>query len=227
MDSRAAFNSFLSTSEGNVSSSKTFEQPAPDCVETVSGPKAHIDLAANKSQSYFARKWAPTCFFVQSARTSPRSKSSATPSSNGSAIIVSLFRLFGVSEKHFNEDVSTTVSQNATTGSATLISTDEYISLKSCIAQSRYSSPVPTTTCSPLSSTFVRAKGYDFEIFLRPSVIFGNSAGFSGSTASFTMAWSSKRGGSKMAQGSSEESSTTVAVFATCCPTPSRTTQLP
>ena len=30
--------------------------------------------------------------------------------------------LFGVSAKHFSDDVSTTVSQNATTGSATLIS---------------------------------------------------------------------------------------------------------
>jgi len=30
--------------------------------------------------------------------------------------------LFGVSAKHFKDEVSTTVSQNATTGSATLIS---------------------------------------------------------------------------------------------------------
>ena len=35
--------------------------------------------------------------------------------------------LLGVSAKHFNEDVSTTVSQNATTGSATLISAAGYI----------------------------------------------------------------------------------------------------
>lgn len=48
--------------------------------------------------------------------------SSAKPFSRGSAIIVILFRLFGVSAKHFNEDVSTTVSQKTTTGSATLIS---------------------------------------------------------------------------------------------------------
>jgi hypothetical protein len=33
--------------------------------------------------------------------------------------IVSLFFLFGVSAKHFSEDVSTTVSQKETTGSAT------------------------------------------------------------------------------------------------------------
>lgn len=32
--------------------------------------------------------------------------------------------LLGVSAKHFSEDVSTTVSQKETTGSATLISTD-------------------------------------------------------------------------------------------------------
>ena len=56
MDSRAAFSNFLSTSEGSVSSNKTFEQPAPDCVDTVSGPKAQIDRAASRSQSYFARK---------------------------------------------------------------------------------------------------------------------------------------------------------------------------
>lgn len=75
--------------------------------------------------------------------------SSAKPFSKGSAIIVILFLqkknipsatinnfatngikltrnvshfLFGVSAKHFRDDVSTTVSQNATTGSATLIS---------------------------------------------------------------------------------------------------------
>ena len=33
--------------------------------------------------------------------------------------------LFGVSAKHFRDDVSTTVSQNATTGSATLISKND------------------------------------------------------------------------------------------------------
>lgn len=33
--------------------------------------------------------------------------------------MVSLFFLFGVSAKHFNEEVSTTVSQKLTTGSAT------------------------------------------------------------------------------------------------------------
>ena len=48
--------------------------------------------------------------------------SSARPFSRGSDIIVILFLLFGVSAKHFKEDVSTTVSQNETTGSATLIS---------------------------------------------------------------------------------------------------------
>ena len=33
--------------------------------------------------------------------------------------------LLGVSAKHFSDDVSTTVSQNATTGSATLISEEK------------------------------------------------------------------------------------------------------
>ena len=35
--------------------------------------------------------------------------------------------LFGVSAKHFKEDVSTTVSQKETTGSATLMSTSKYM----------------------------------------------------------------------------------------------------
>lgn len=48
--------------------------------------------------------------------------SSASPFSSGSAIIVILFFLLGVSAKHLSDDVSTTVSQNATTGSATFIS---------------------------------------------------------------------------------------------------------
>ena len=42
--------------------------------------------------------------------------------SRGSAIIVILFFLFGVSAKHLSEEVSTTVSQKDTTGSATLTS---------------------------------------------------------------------------------------------------------
>ena len=47
--------------------------------------------------------------------------------------MVSLLRLFGVSAKHLSEDVSTTVSQKATTGSATLTSTSAYSSLRSCV----------------------------------------------------------------------------------------------
>lgn len=38
--------------------------------------------------------------------------------------------LFGVSAKHLSEEVSTTVSQNETTGSATLISKKEYHIIK-------------------------------------------------------------------------------------------------
>jgi len=41
--------------------------------------------------------------------------------------IVILFLLFGVSAKHFIEEVSTTVSQNVTTGSATCMSTSQQI----------------------------------------------------------------------------------------------------
>jgi len=54
--------------------------------------------------------------------TTSFSMSSASPFSSGSAIIVILFFLLGVSAKHLSDDVSTTVSQNATTGSATFIS---------------------------------------------------------------------------------------------------------
>ena len=46
--------------------------------------------------------------------------------------MVSLFRLLGVSEKHFREDVSTTVSQKLTTGSATFTSISLYSSRRSC-----------------------------------------------------------------------------------------------
>ena len=52
--------------------------------------------------------------------------------SSGSATIVILFFLLGVSAKHLSEDVSTTVSQKDTTGSATLTSMSAYCSLKSC-----------------------------------------------------------------------------------------------
>uniref|UniRef100_A0A224Y4F0 Putative secreted protein n=1 Tax=Panstrongylus lignarius TaxID=156445 RepID=A0A224Y4F0_9HEMI len=73
--------------------------------------------------------------------------------------MVILFLLFGVSAKHLSEEVSTTVSQNETTGSATLISISEYILRRSCMTQSKYNSPVPSTTCSPDSSTFVANNG--------------------------------------------------------------------
>ncbi|RUS18499.1 hypothetical protein BC937DRAFT_88699 [Endogone sp. FLAS-F59071] len=62
--------------------------------------------------------------------------------------------LLGVSAKHFNADVSTTVSQNRTTGSATLRSISAYSRRRSCKTQSRYNSPVPRIMCSPDSSTY-------------------------------------------------------------------------
>ena len=57
--------------------------------------------------------------------TTSFSMSSERPFSIGSAIIVILFFLFGVSAKHFKLEVSTTVSQKETTGSATLMSISE------------------------------------------------------------------------------------------------------
>mmetsp|Transcript_2622 Transcript_2622/g.10944 ORF Transcript_2622/g.10944 Transcript_2622/m.10944 type:complete len:330 (+) Transcript_2622:745-1734(+) len=142
----------LSTSPGRVSSSKTF---APNA----SGPKAHTERAARMSQSYLFWKKSPSRFFGHARSTAPFSMSRAKPLSRGSAIIVSLFFLFGVSAKHLSEDVSTTVSANVTTGSATFTSTSEYSSLRSFITESRNISPVPKIVCSPLSSTLVTAAG--------------------------------------------------------------------
>ena len=48
-----------------------------------------------------------------------------SPFSRGSAIMVILFFLLGVSAKHLRLEVSTTVSQKLTTGSATLMSISE------------------------------------------------------------------------------------------------------
>lgn len=111
----------------------------------LSGPKAQIDRAASRSQSYFVWKKSPSFFRGQSMLTTPFSMSSASPLSSGSAIqriitkslvwvqndleqreklydfhtMVILFLLLGVSAKHFIDEDSTTVSQNETTGSAT------------------------------------------------------------------------------------------------------------
>lgn len=78
-----------------------------------------ITLIIVNEMSYLVWKNSPRRFLSQLTQTAPASMSSARPRSSGSAIIVSLLRLFGVSAKHFSDDVSTTVSQNDTTGSAT------------------------------------------------------------------------------------------------------------
>ena len=52
-------------------------------------------------------------------RAREREREERRTESSGEAIMVSLFFLLGVSAKHFREDVSTTVSQNIATGSAT------------------------------------------------------------------------------------------------------------
>ena len=74
----------LLTSDGSVSSTKIFGPVA-------SGPKAQMDLAASKSQSYFVWKNSPSLFLGQDICTTSFSMSSAKPFSNGSAIIVILF----------------------------------------------------------------------------------------------------------------------------------------
>mmetsp|Transcript_1109 Transcript_1109/g.3259 ORF Transcript_1109/g.3259 Transcript_1109/m.3259 type:complete len:215 (-) Transcript_1109:1115-1759(-) len=147
-----AFTRLLSTSEAKVSSNKAF---AP----CFSGPKAHTDLPAMTSHSYLSSRYFPILFLGHSMSTTPFSMSSANPLSKGSATIVSLFLLLGVSAKHLIAEVSRTVSVKETTGSATLTSMLLYISLRSLRTQSKYSSPVPRMVCSPLSSTFVTAKG--------------------------------------------------------------------
>lgn len=47
--------------------------------------------------------------------------------------------------------------------SLTLMSISEYIFRRSCITQSRYSSPVPRITCSPDSSTWKRREGFSWQ----------------------------------------------------------------
>mmetsp|Transcript_5000 Transcript_5000/g.12762 ORF Transcript_5000/g.12762 Transcript_5000/m.12762 type:complete len:249 (+) Transcript_5000:554-1300(+) len=169
--------SCLSTSLGRVSSTSTLGPLA-------SGPKAHTLRAASTSQSYFC--WRKDAWRLRShdVLIRPASMSSASPFSRGSLMRVILLRLLGVSAKHLRLEVSTTVSQKETEGSAVLISISEYIWRRSCITQSRKSSPVPNTKCSPLSSTFVDSRGNDLLTLRRPSSIFGSSEGLRGSRAS-------------------------------------------
>lgn len=55
--------------------------------------------------------------------------------------------------------------------SLTLMSISEYIFLRSCITQSRYSSPVPRITCSPDSSTWKRREGFSCSQFPPPRLL--------------------------------------------------------
>merc|ERR1711957_420199 len=104
----------LSTSPGRVSSSRML---VPWVGES---PKAQTDRAESRSQSYLDWKYRPTFLLSQVfSLILPDSNCSERPSSSGSAIMVNLFRLLAVSAKHLIPLVSTTVSRNATTGSAT------------------------------------------------------------------------------------------------------------
>ncbi|MPC12705.1 NudC domain-containing protein 2 [Portunus trituberculatus] len=158
--------------------------------------------------------------------TSP-SMSSARPRSRGSAIMVTLLRLLGVSAKHLREEVSTTVSQKLTTGSATLMSISEYILRRSCITQSRYSSPVPRMTCSPDSSTRLLSSGYDLFTLRRPSSILGSSEGFTGSTAILITDWVLNLSGRKMWSSLAGGRSVRVDVLTMGSSMPSISTQFP
>ena len=72
------------TSDGSVSSTKMLGPVA-------SGPKAQIDRAAKRSQSYLVWKNSPSLFLGQVICTTSFSISSANPFSKGSAIMVNLF----------------------------------------------------------------------------------------------------------------------------------------
>mmetsp|Transcript_27381 Transcript_27381/g.93457 ORF Transcript_27381/g.93457 Transcript_27381/m.93457 type:complete len:380 (-) Transcript_27381:1445-2584(-) len=221
--SRTAASSDLSVSPARVSSMSRFG-PCRD------GPKAHTLRLAIRSHPYFCWKYCPWRFLGQPASTFPASMSSARPWSNGSAIIVSLLRLFGVSAKHLIELVSDTVSQKLTTGSATFTSMSLYSSRRSRSAVSRKSSPVPRMVCSPDSSTFVTASGNVLFTLRRPSTILGRSEGFRGSAAIFTTLEVSNLSGanmcasSRLAEGSC---ATSVAVLNTDASTPSTSTTCP
>jgi hypothetical protein len=81
--------------------------------------------------------------------------------------------------------------------------------------------------CSPDSSTFVVKSGYDLLTFRRPSSIFGNSDGASGSTATFRIDWFMCLMGLKMYRSSSISFPTIVAVLLMDASTPDRRIKLP
>mmetsp|Transcript_1983 Transcript_1983/g.4026 ORF Transcript_1983/g.4026 Transcript_1983/m.4026 type:complete len:292 (-) Transcript_1983:1689-2564(-) len=219
-ESLTVASSCLSTSEGSVSSTSTFGP-------LLSGPKAHTLLAASTSQSYLLWRKEACRLRSHPIRISPLSMSSASPFSRGSAMRVSLFFLLGVSAKHLSDDVSTTVSQKETEGSAVLISISEYMKRRSCMTQSRYSSPVPTTRCSPLSSTLVPSSGYVLFTLRRPSSILGSSEGLRGSSASFTTARVVCCNGRKMHVSSGPLAWITVAVLIMLSSIPPTSTHMP
>jgi len=150
------------------------------------------------------------------------------PSSSGSAMSVSRLCLFGVSAKHCTALVSTTVSQNLTTGSLILISISAYSSRRSCITQSRYSSPVPSSVCSPLSSTRVDTSGKHLFTLRSPSSILGSSAGRRGSMATLsTLSVMCTMGRSTYVSATGSAVSHTVALLAIVASMPLSSTQLP
>lgn len=100
----------------SVSSSSTFGP-------CTSGPNAQRPLTAKASHPYLDTRNSFISLLVCVILMTPFSMSSPRPVSRGSATMVSLLRLLGVSAKHCSEEVSTMVSQNVTTGSATLTST--------------------------------------------------------------------------------------------------------
>lgn len=135
-----------STSEGSVSLISTLGPWR-------SGPKAQMFRAVSRSHWYLEWKKSPSWRLSQSIDTAPASMSSARPASSASAVMTRRFRWLGVCEKQRMLDVAVTVSQKDTTGSATLTSRLACSWRRSCMMQSRYSSPVPRITCSPDSST--------------------------------------------------------------------------
>lgn len=169
-----------------------------------------------------------TRFRSQCSETASASMSAASPASSGWASMDSLLCLLALAAKQVIEDDSETVSAKVTTGSDTLTSTPENISRRSWSMQSSPSSPVPTRTCSPLSSTLLLASGYVLVTLRMPSRTFGSSLGFSGSTETVTTALVVCFRGAKMAtRDASSPVPVMVAVLAMTSSTPPMRTRHP
>jgi hypothetical protein len=118
---------------------------------SVRAKRSHPTTARISQLYMVCRNWL-ILWHSHAGEATPVSIFSASPRSSGSEIIVSLFFLLSISANHYKLLVSTTVSENAMTGSATLTSTSLDMLRRSGMTQSRPSSLVPMITCNPRSS---------------------------------------------------------------------------